>query len=296
MKKIISLVLALIMICCTIPFTAFAAEDTDIESLRKELAMLTFLAEERIVNVGDLMPHAHSSYERLQNGIDFGVDVLYDEESTAENYNEAIDLLTYALNHPTIETHYLKYSYVLSTFEHNENGFYYEDDWNDFSQKRDALRDSFKTNDEEFISDAFFELHESFVNMTSKYTLAGDVNNDGKVNIDDATLVQKYLAGEENLTELQKALALSYDNGYYDKLDIPKPNVDCVTGLQKCAAGLIEQHTLPYSYGVKYTDSFDVTYNTKLVLYTHIWPGAEEYDYVEYVTTKTAELEAEGII
>lgn len=296
MKKIISIILVLIMICCTIPFTAFAAEDTDIESLRKELAMLTFLAEERIDNVGDLMPHAHSSYERLQNGIDFGVDVLYDEESTAENYNEAIDLLTYALNHPTIETHYLKYSYVLSTFEHNENGFYYEDDWNDFSQKRDALRDSFKTNDEEFISDAFFELHESFVNMTSKYTLAGDVNNDGKVNIDDATLVQKYLAGEENLTELQKALALSYDNGYYDKLDIPKPNVDCVTGLQKCAAGLIEQHTLPYSYGVKYTDSFDVTYNTKLVLYTQIWPGEEEYDYVKYVEAKARELEAEGVI
>lgn len=296
MKKIISLVLVLLMICCTIPFTAFAAEDTDIEPLRKELEMLAYKAYGCINNVGDVMPHAHSSYERLQNGLDFAIDVLYDEGSTAEKYNEAIDLLTYAFNNPTLETYYVKYNYVLSTFEHNENGFYYEDDWNDFSEKRDALRDSFKTNDEEAISKAFFALHKSFVNMTSKYTLTGDVNNDGKVNIDDATLVQKYLAGQENLTELQKELVMSYDNYIYDGLDIPKPNIDCVTGLQKCVAGLTKQHTLPFSYGVNYTDSFGVTYNTKLVLYTHIWPGAEEYDYVEYVTTKTAELEAEGII
>lgn len=296
MKKIISIILVLIMICCTIPFTAFAAEDTDIEPLRKELEMLAYKAYGCINYVGDVMPHAHSSYERLQNGLDFAIDVLYDEESTAEKYNEAIDLLTYAFNNPTLETYYVKYNYVLSTFEHNENGFYYEDDWNDFSKKRDALRDSFKTNDEEAISKAFFALHKSFVNMTSKYTLTGDVNNDGKVNIDDATLVQKYLAGQENLTELQKELVMSYDNYIYDGLDIPKPNIDCVTGLQKCVAGLTKQHTLPFSYGVNYTDSFGVTYNTKLVLYTHIWPATEEYDYVEYVTTKTAELEAEGII
>lgn len=296
MKKIISLVLALIMICCTIPFTAFAAEDTDIEPLRKELEMLAYKAYGCINYVGDVMPHAHSSYERLQNGLDFAIDVLYDEESTVEKYNEAIDLLTYAFNNPTLETYYVKYNYVLSTFEHNENGFYYEDDWNDFSEKRDALRDSFKTNDEEAISKAFFALHKSFVNMTSKYTLTGDVNNDGKVNIDDATLVQKYLAGQENLTELQKELVMSYDNYIYDGLDIPKPNIDCVTGLQKCVAGLTKQHTLPYSYGVKYTDSFDVTYNTKLVLYTQIWPGEEEYDYVKYVEAKARELEAEGVI
>lgn len=296
MKKIISIILVLIMICCTIPFTAFAAEDTDIEPLRKELEMLAYKAYGCINYVGDVMPHAHSSYERLQNGLDFAIDVLYDEESTVEKYNEAIDLLTYAFNNPTLETYYVKYNYVLSTFEHNENGFYYEDDWNDFSEKRDALRDSFKTNDEEAISKAFFALHKSFVNMTSKYKLTGDVNNDGKVNIDDATLVQKYLAGQENLTELQKELVMSYDNYIYDGLDIPKPNIDCVTGLQKCVAGLTKQHTLPFSYGVNYTDSFGVTYNTKLVLYTHIWPATEEYDYVEYVTTKTAELEAEGII
>ncbi len=296
MKKIISIILVLIMICCTIPFTAFAAEETDIKSLRKELEMLAYKAYGCINYVGDVMPHAHSSYERLQNGLDFAIDVLYDEESTVEKYNEAIDLLTYAFNNPTLETYYVKYNYVLSTFEHNENGFYYEDDWNDFSEKREALRDSFKTNDEEAISKAFFALHKSFVNMTSKYTLTGDVNNDGKVNIDDATLVQKYLAGQENLTELQKELVMSYDNYIYDGLDIPKPNIDCVTGLQKCVAGLTKQHTLPFSYGVNHTDSFGVTYNTKLVLYTHIWPGAEEYDYVEYVTTKTAELEAEGII
>ena len=52
MKKIISIILVLIMICCTIPFTAFAAEDTDIEPLRKELEMLETASD---VTFGDVL-------------------------------------------------------------------------------------------------------------------------------------------------------------------------------------------------------------------------------------------------
>lgn len=99
---------------------------------------------------------------------------------------------------------------MLSLNEQNNNGFYDEADWNDFSVKRDALKTSFKTNDEKTISDAYFALYDSFIAMTNKYTIAGDVNNDGVINIDDVTLIQKYVAGLTSFTNLQVELASCY--------------------------------------------------------------------------------------
>ena len=46
----------------------------------------------------------------------------------------------------------------------------------------------------------------SYNKMTNAYTVKGDVNGDGEVNIEDATLVQKYVVHIENLTGAQKML------------------------------------------------------------------------------------------
>lgn len=297
MKKIISLILVLVMFCCIIPITAYASDVYHYNAKKEELYSIHDRVEYALMIDGELRPYTNTSYQLLIDAMESADELLCKDSATVSDseYQECIDNLTFAYENICIKPHFAKETYVLSLKEQNKNGFYDEDKWSDFTTKRDALRDSFKTNDEYVISDAYFALENSFIKMTSGYK-SGDVNNDGKVNIDDATLVQKYLAGQEDLTELQKELVMSYDNYIYDGLDIPKPNIDCVTGLQKCVAGLTKQHTLPFSYGVNYTDSFGVTYNTKLVLYTHIWPATEEYDYVKYVTTKTAELEAEGII
>lgn len=42
--------------------------------------------------------------------------------------------------------------------------------------------------------------------MTNAYTLKGDVNKDGVVNVVDATLIQKYIAHEVEFTGAQKML------------------------------------------------------------------------------------------
>lgn len=155
-------------------------------------------------------------------------------------------------------------------------------------KKRDALRDSFKTNNEYVISYTFFELIDSFVNMTSKYTLLGDVNNDGKVNIDDATLVQKYLANTENLTEIQKALA-SLNGGCFTV--VPALNIDTVTELQMYFADLYKSGTKHCSYGETYVDNFGNTFNTMITMY---WEFTD--DRYAYVDAKVKELELEGVI
>lgn len=62
--------------------------------------------------------------------------------------------------------------------------------------------------------------------------IKGDVNKDGKVNVDDATLVQKYLSEFESLDDIQLSNAIVYDcKG--------KVCVNSVTAIQKFVAGII---------------------------------------------------------
>ncbi|HBM98407.1 MAG TPA: hypothetical protein DD413_03185, partial [Ruminococcus sp.] len=58
----------------------------------------------------------------------------------------------------------------------------------------------------------------------------GDVNGDGKVGIDDATNIQKYMAEMLDFTDKQKELADVNKDG--------KVGVDDVTLIQKHMAGL----------------------------------------------------------
>lgn len=61
----------------------------------------------------------------------------------------------------------------------------------------------------------------------------GDVNLDGKVNIDDVTLINKWLANIENLNQVQLCNALVCDA--YSNID-----VDCATNIQKYIVGIID--------------------------------------------------------
>lgn len=67
--------------------------------------------------------------------------------------------------------------------------------------------------------------------MTNAYTLKGDVNKDGVVNVVDATLIQKYIAHEVEFTGAQKMLT----NVAKYESDI---SVIAATDLQKFIVGL----------------------------------------------------------
>ena len=61
--------------------------------------------------------------------------------------------------------------------------------------------------------------------------ILGDVNGDGKIDIDDVTLIQKYIANMQSFTEEQQKTADVTNDG--------KINIDDVTFIQKQIAGLI---------------------------------------------------------
>lgn len=289
MKKIISLSLALTIIVCALPFTVYAEDG--INSKRHELDSLYCDIYYGTDIQGELLPYSNNSFKIFYSAMDSASELLEKDSNTVSDseYQECIDNLTFAYENMCVEVHYAKETYVLSLNEHNKNGFYNEDKWNDFSSKRDALRDSFKTDDEYVISDAYFALQDSFINMTSGYK-PGDVNNDGKVNIDDVTLVQKYIADMEDLTQVQLALSTNIANSYcWIKISIP--SINSVTYLQKCIADLADVSQYDFAYGRIHVDCYENTFNSLISM-----EGEFRDDRYEYVDAKVAELEAEGII
>ena len=291
MKKFVSIIMALTLIGCIIPVTVYASDDYQINPKKIELSDLYHHIRFKTDIEGELQPYSKNSFEIFDNAMDSAGELLIRDSDTVSDreYQECIDNLTFAYENICIEVHYAKETYVLSLKEHNKNGFYDEDKWNDFSSKRDALRDSFKTDDEYVISDAYFALQDSFINMTSGYK-PGDVNNDGKVNIDDVTLVQKYLVDMEDLTQVQLALSIYVSSGGC-WLEVSTPNIDSITRLQQGVADLVQISPDYFDCGRTYVDCFDNTFNS---LITMDWPFHDNR--YEYVDAKVAELEAEGII
>ena len=70
----------------------------------------------------------------------------------------------------------------------------------------------------------------SYNKMTNAYTGKGDVNGDGEVNIEDATLVQKYVVGIEDFDKLQLFNSDVNDDGEISVVD--------ATLIQKYIVGL----------------------------------------------------------
>ncbi len=66
--------------------------------------------------------------------------------------------------------------------------------------------------------------------------IIGDVDDDGVVNIKDATLIQKYIASLVEIEEYQCILANVIED--YDEADLPNVNIKDATAIQKHIAGL----------------------------------------------------------
>ena len=247
---------------------------------------------------GDAKPYSQETFVRNSAAFQIAQNVVADKSASNEDYQYAIDKLSYAMNNICISEKFAKQTYVLSLEEQNDNGFYDEARWNDFATKRDALRDSFKTNNEKAISDAYFALYDSFTDMTSGY-LSGDVNNDGIVNIDDATLVQKYVAGLTEFTGVQVELAACYcaPDQYSDSAArsdygfVPEITIDNATALQKALTDGEKIIAKDLQYGEVTTDFYGIQTNTKICLNSMGWDSR-----FDYVTAKVEELETEGII
>lgn len=164
------------------------------------------------------------------------------EDSTIEDYVQAADDLEEALLNVyiyPIDLAIVTYENALK--EQNYNNWYSEEEWSDFQEALEAMGEVIENLDNldinngrsREVSDAFFALMKAYNKMTDSYTVKGDLNKDGAVNVADVTLLQKYLAGTENLTGAQKMLTGAYK---YENLSIAN-----ATTIQKYTVGIIDE-------------------------------------------------------
>ena len=209
MKKVIAVLLTVAMLASVLCMNVSAAE-TSVTKEKLQLLTEYYRGSSGIMGI----PIVHYQYNYAWKAAE---DVLGDENSTEADYQNALDVLKNdALNNVFVYFDYAEATYELALQEENYNNWYSEEDWTDFQNKLAQLKvvlDENKGNkvEESFeseLANAYRALMGSYNKMTNAYTLKGDLNKDGEVNVLDVTLLQKYLAGTENLTGAQKMLAI----------------------------------------------------------------------------------------
>lgn len=185
------------------------------ESVMNEAAQVWF---------NDFVPALKDFYGETDKGIMMSVDEYYYTVigSAEMNYTSGwyLDTGSWIADHQNLETAFYDestHSMVKSGYKHysqNAGGmFNYMTDW---MQERAA-----------WLSEQFYPDY-----IPPKYTL-GDINNDGIINIDDVTLLQKYSAEMEELSDIQLLAA--------DTTKDELINIDDVTAIQKYIANIIKE-------------------------------------------------------
>ncbi|MCH5296550.1 MAG: CotH kinase family protein [Ruminococcus sp.] len=182
------------------------------------------MAEVPQIWFNDFVPALKDFYGETDNGIMMSADEYYNLliDSAEMNYTSGwlLDTGSWIADHQNLMNAYYDentHKMVKSGNKHynqNVSGmFEYMTDW---MHGRSA-----------WLSEQFYPDY-----IPPKFTL-GDVNEDGKIDIDDVTLIQKYIAEMENLTDNQCLAADTTKDGAV--------TIDDVTTIQKYIANLIDE-------------------------------------------------------
>lgn len=144
-----------------------------------------------------------------------------DEESfTLQDFDDCMTDMIEAERGLVLERENLSFLLDLCSSENNDNNYYSPQVWNKFT---DSVEKAQMIIEDETISDirvnnAYWDLFNSFSSLCVHNKLVGDVNFNGKVDIIDATLIQRALA---KLTKLNiSQLNVANVDGRSFKLDI----------------------------------------------------------------------------
>lgn len=219
MKKLLAILLAGVMSATALSFNVSAAETnekTDAEIQREKLGWLVKAYDNSWVGVPSIFdgywPSVMENAEKV-----YETDGLTEYEYTVA-LRQMYDMYYDA---PLINANYAEATYKNALKEQNYNNWYSEEQWNDFQDKLKKLGealDYYHTNGDLIpcsrLTKAYKAMMTSYNKMTNAYKVKGDINRDGSFDIQDATLVQKYVAKTANLTGAQKMLTneKNYEN------------------------------------------------------------------------------------
>ena len=230
MKKILSIFLITSMVFSTVFSLGVSA--TQELTIRDDLVQLNYYTNYYLSTTGVCKPFYFYD-QKLENATNNVSKVLRDKTSTDEDYLIAYNTLFSADYDITIAPDFAEGAYNLALKEQNYNNWYSDEDWERFETTRAALGKALETQLPTKISEAFYDMLYSYNVMTNRYTLKGDINKDGVVNIMDVTLIQKYLVGDADLTGAQKMLTSAYN---YENI-----NINEATTIQKYSINLLSE-------------------------------------------------------
>lgn len=240
MKKLISGILALTLLFSSFCISAAASGTTGADEQRKtaeyNLERLCEYVGLEVNSVGE----KKISYEwYTEQELNAAEAVLNNSNATTGDLIDAWQRLIDAAYSEDVDKEIATLTYENALKEQNYNNWYGDEEWSDFIAKRDELGTALEMDSDIRITKTFYALLKTYNTMTNRYKVFGDVNGDGSVDVNDVTLVQKYIAGEAQLTGAQKQLvACDY---FYEKT-----SVDSATNIQKGIVGM----------STNYTDSF----------------------------------------
>ena len=231
MKKILAILLSATLLCSAFCINASAAE-TSIEKERLNCLIQNWHIYNQLlgrseVYSGNIEPEYTNAIELYNN-----------PDSTDAECKHAGDVLLYDFLNFDVVSDFARKTYDIAVNEQNYNNWYTDEQWNDFQNKLSDLGKILDTVDSGImfskqITTKFEALLKTYNEMTNAYTVKGDLNKDGTVNVLDVTLLQKYLANSANLTGAQKMLAgaTKYEN----------PSITDVTTIQKYSVGQLDE-------------------------------------------------------
>lgn len=155
-----------------------------------------------------------------------------DKMPTIQDFRNAYKAVADAADNMCVSASMLNILVILCSMENNDNNYYAEALWNDFSKKLATAKEIVddKSADSKSVDTAYWDLFAAMNRLCTANTKRCDVNNDGYVNIMDTTTLQKVIAGLDTFNFSQRFNAVS---GRF----CVEPTINDVTYLQKNLAG-----------------------------------------------------------
>ncbi len=301
MKRIVSIVLVALMLFSVATMTAFAQRSSDIDRATPELdnndlsvayQKLDELCWSAVFDYGVSSTDRNSPYKYepgvlvltlTNDSLDRGREALDDTSDFLNNYS--IEPEKYTLD--DFENQYAKLKSTLDSLvfskntlraliefcfeEKNDTGYYSEELWNEFTQKlsnAQAVYDNEEIVEDYRVTEAYFELLHSHFKLCSSNTMFGDVDNDGKISIVDATHLQRALAEIEFLNSSQKLIS-KFDLLYATKIQRYIVMLESTLDIDNSTLDVYAQYT-------KYSDIHTQSFKFKSWKYN--------YFYVSYIS------------
>lgn len=201
MKKFISILLAILMVCITM-VTAFAADDDSHEELITEnyiQSSIKYYREYFIYYMGmmgynPLPKWSESSSQNMQTVFGFVEEKLNENNISQDELNSLNDMVETAVDCMCIDSSELKWMLDYMEKDYNSTDYYDEATTAELKKIYEQALSAYNSGDENQIHISYVEMRNELNKLCLYNTIPGDIDRNGKLDIDDVTLMQKDLA------------------------------------------------------------------------------------------------------